>query len=355
MNETRRNLVVGLFVLVGLAAMGALIVLFGQQAALMTPRDGYVIEARFTAATGIRPGTVVTIGGIDVGRVRSVDFVDRTRFGAGVRVVLSFDRDVRIRRGSFARTVEPGVGMGRPPIVIVPGPQEAEFLASGSVIPGEMSSAMTSLIPPEIVSGLDRTRQSIEAAAAAMTPVLEDLHELLRKRGVAEVDSPDGPAGNISTAVARLDSSLKHFNTVLGDPGVQSNLKTAIANIHKITEDGRAMTAELKAAAGEARQVATDARALVADAQGAVKTIDENVQRVARRLMDDLEAASRLLDSMHVLTTGIGRGEGTIGRLMTDPRLYDAMTFTFQRLGETAEEFKLLVMEWQKGRIRVGL
>lgn len=354
MNEVRRNLIVGVFVLAGLAALGTLIVLFGQHATWMMRPEAYTIEVRFRSAEGIRPGTVVTIGGLDVGRVRAVDFVDRERFGEGVRVVVAFDEGVRLRRGSRARTSQPGMGMGRPPIAIEPGPPDAEWLAPGEVIYGETTNLVESIIPSALVSGFDRTRQRIEEAAAALTPVLEDMHELLQKREVAAVDLPGGPPGNLASAMTRLDAALKHVNVVLGDPQTQSQLKASIENLYRITEDGKSMAADLRLAATDAREVATQARALVESAQTAVRNVDDSAQRVARKLLEDLDAAATLISQLNGLATSIHRGEGTVGQLFKDPRLYDAMVLTFQRLADTVQEFKLLVQEWQKGKIRVG-
>ncbi len=354
MNELRRNTLVGLFVLVGLGSLATLIVLFGQHAAWLTRREAYQIEMRFTSAAGIRPGTVVTIGGIDVGRVTDVDFVDRTRFADGVKVMVAFESAVQLRRGSRARTSEPGMGMGRPPILVDPGPPDEDLLASGEVIYGEITNMVESLIPPALVSSFDRTRQRIEDAAAALTPVLEDMHDLMQRREMIAVDSPGGPPGNLSTAMARLDSALRHFNEVLGDPQVQSHLKGAITNVSVMSEDGKAMFADLRQAAADARQITADAKELVGSAQGMVRNVDDSVQRVSRKLLDDLDSVATLLAKLNQLADSIGRGEGTVGQLMKDPRLYDAMVLTFQRLAETVQEFKLLVQEWQKGKIRVG-
>ncbi|MEP0845415.1 MAG: MCE family protein [Phycisphaerae bacterium] len=354
MNEARRNVLVGLFVLVGLGSLATLIVLFGQHTAFLLRREAYTVEVRFSSAAGIRPGTVATIGGLDVGRVTSVDFVDRNRFDIGVAVVVAFERDIVLRRGARARTTEPGMGMGRPPIVIEPGPTDAEPLAAGAVIYGEMTGMVESLIPPDLVVNFDRMRVKLEEAATALTPVLDDMHELLQRRGTGVVDAAGGPPGNISTAVERLDGALKHVNTVLGDPDVQSQLKRSVENFEKMTDDGRVLAADLRSAVSEAREVVTQAKAIASQAQTTLTNIDESVTRVARGLVADLDAASRLLDRLNLMAEGMAAGQGTIGQLMTDPRLYEAMVVTFQRLSETVGEFKLLVQEWQKGRIKVG-
>ena len=152
----------------------------------------------------------------------------------------------------------------------------------------------------------------------------------------------------------RLDAAVKHWNDVLGDPEVKSQLRTSIENLHTMTEDGKLMLTEMKAAAGDAQAAAAEAKALIEQTSNAITHIDGNVERVARAFTDDLEIASSLLTRLHSIVEKIDRGEGTMGLLLTDNRLYESLLLTFRRLAETTEEFRLLVKEWQKGKVRVA-
>lgn len=356
MKQSRQSFWVGLFVLVGLAALCVLIVLFGQAGFWTTRPDAYVLDIQFERATGIRRGTIVTVGGIVVGRVDSVGFADPRRLDAGVSVVVAFDElGLRLHQGTRAKTSEPGLGEGRPPIVVIPGDPDGPVLASGAPITGEISSAVESLIPKAIVTNFDKTATQIGEAAAALTPVLGDLHEILRTRDAALVDQPGGPPGNLATAVQRLDAGFKHWNDVLGDPEVKSQLRTSIDNFYAMTKDGKLVVSEMKAAAVDARTTAAAAKVLIEQTSGAVTRIDGHVERVAHALTDDLEMTSNVLTRVHSIVEKIDRGEGTIGHLLADSRLYESLVLSFRRLAETVEEFRLLVKEWQRGRVRVSL
>jgi len=266
MSETRQNMIVGTFVLLGLATLALLIMMFGPSAAWSLREAPYSLNIQFDTATGIRAGTQVTIGGIVVGRVDDVGFVDPKSFSRGVHVAVSFDEGVRLRAGSRAETTEPGIGAGRPPIAIIPGPENAALLPSGEVIYGEMTTAIESLIPPSIVATFERTATQIGNAAEALSPVLDDLHGVMQPRSVAAVDRPGGPQGNMSTAIARLDESLRHFNDLIGDPATQTNFKTALENLSTMTEDGKVVMADLRTAAGDAKDVVGQARTLATNA-----------------------------------------------------------------------------------------
>jgi len=356
MKQSPQTFWVGVFVLVGFGALGALIILFGQTAFFSRQADAYTLNIKFDRATGIRDGTIVTVGGIQVGRVRDVGFVDPEQFDAGVNVEIVFDQpQYRFHQHTRAQTNAPGLGEGRPPITILPGPSDGAELASGASIPGVISSAVESLIPKEIVNNFDRARQRIEDAAAALTPVLDDLHVILQPRHAVEVDAVGGPPGNLFSAIERLDAGLKHFNEVLGDPGVRSQLRASIDNFHAMTEEGRVMVTEMKLAADDARATADGAKKLIETTSSAVERIDGQVDRVARLMVGDLEIAGQALTRLNTILEKAERGEGTLGRIIADNRLYESMVLTFRRLAETTEEFRKLVKEWQKGEIRVAL
>ena len=101
-----------------------------------------------------------------------------------------------------------------------------------------------SLLPQDIRFTFESDAQ-VGEAAEALTPVLTDMHDLPRD-AASEVDRIGGPQGNLASAVARIDAAAKHLNEVLGDPAVKSQLRETIANAHKMSEDGKVFTANLR-------------------------------------------------------------------------------------------------------------
>ncbi len=353
MNETRRNVVVGLFVLVGLIALGSLIVLFSQESVWSLRRPAYTLWIHFEHAAGIRPGTQVTVNGIPIGNVRRVEFFSPDDLTAGVKVEVAFNEGYRFHQGTRAYTLQPGLGMGRPPITLEPGPASAPELASGATIDGEIRGAVESLFPPEIVETITGSARQIGQAAEALTPVLNDLHALLQPRTPQQVDRPGGPPGNLSSAMARLDASLKHFNEVLGDPQVKSQLRELVANLHAASGDARVAVADLRNTAKRFDQLTRDATALVGETRTAVRNADQNVTRVARKLEENLDTASGFLQQLHLASRKLNRGEGTLGRLLNDDKLYDAAVLTFGRLAEVLDEMAGLMQDWRQHGMRI--
>jgi len=70
MNSSKLEFLVGLFVILGLAAVGYLTIKLGAGA--MPTGDTYLLEARFTNSGGLNRGSSVVLAGVTVGRVEDI-------------------------------------------------------------------------------------------------------------------------------------------------------------------------------------------------------------------------------------------------------------------------------------------
>lgn len=70
MKQTKLEFLVGVFVLLGLAAVAYLTVKLGAGSLLGS--DTYALEARFTNVSGLNTGSNVVVAGVPVGRVESI-------------------------------------------------------------------------------------------------------------------------------------------------------------------------------------------------------------------------------------------------------------------------------------------
>jgi phospholipid/cholesterol/gamma-HCH transport system substrate-binding protein len=74
MEKAKLELVVGLFVLVGIVCLGYLAVKLGKLE--LVGGDVYEVEAQFNTASGLKPGSTIEIAGVEVGRVRGIVLKD---------------------------------------------------------------------------------------------------------------------------------------------------------------------------------------------------------------------------------------------------------------------------------------
>jgi ABC-type transporter Mla subunit MlaD len=355
MDEGRRNLWVGIFVLFGLLALGTLIVMFGQGPTAVMGRGMYGLKIHFDEVSDIREGNLVIVKGIVIGRVVGVGLMDPAQFDAGVIVNVAIQEEFQIPEGSRALSTEPVLGQGRPPIEILPGAADAPPLAAGATIEGTVVSAIDTIFPKGVVTTFDSTARQIGNAAEALTPVLEELRVLLEQRDPSAVDASATLEGNLSTAVARLDASLAHFNEVLGDPAVKSQLREAVANVHEMSEQGKRAMTSIEAASKDGQALIADTREFVSRADGAIGNVEDELRQTTMALRASLGRIDNLLDDFAAITQQVRQGDGNVGRLVMDDRLYESLLVTAQQLTLAVDDFRELIAEWREGGLRVGL
>ncbi|MFZ4597976.1 MAG: outer membrane lipid asymmetry maintenance protein MlaD [Terrimicrobiaceae bacterium] len=127
MKSTTLELLVGLFVLIGIAAVAYLTMKLGSGS--MVGGDTYVIEARFANAGGLHDGSSVLVAGVTVGRVDEVK-MDPADYSAVA--TLRLQSDLRLPTDSMASIKTSGL-IGDKFVSLSPGADET-YLEPGTRI-----------------------------------------------------------------------------------------------------------------------------------------------------------------------------------------------------------------------------
>ena len=128
MQKSKHDLWVGLFVLIGAAAILFLALKAGNLLSLSFD-EGYRLDARFDNIGGLKVRAPVKSAGVVVGRVASIGFDDKTY---QARVELDLDKRFTFPKDSSAKILTAGL-LGEQYIGIEPGAEE-KLLAAGDVI-----------------------------------------------------------------------------------------------------------------------------------------------------------------------------------------------------------------------------
>jgi len=156
---------------------------------------------------------------------------------------------------------------------------------------------------------------------------------------------------------------------VLGDPKNQANIKTSLANLAKATAKATEAMDALKSFATEASKTAAETRRTIADARKTVATAgqtatrfsrlaenaDRRVEELTAKLIEDAEKLSTLLTAVNKMTRKVESGEGTAGRLINDPKLYNSLLEASDQLTELTKEFRRLLEHWKKHGVPIKL
>lgn len=351
MNELRRNVMVGLFLLVGVCALTWLVIMFGG----IVGRDTYPVAVNFDNVDNLIRGDQVFMRGVSVGKVSSIGFSSKDHPEQGVEVVLDITSKWRIPRSARVKIEMSAVGFERPrvKIVVTKDPSDGYLPTDGTAkMQGEMVSAFDSLLPPDMVNTLKKASRQIGDLAEAMTPLMSDLDKLIQPRELELVDNPRVGtrriSANLNTAVQRLDLALKHFNDVLGDPNSKSNLRIAVANIREISETGKQAMNDIKEVAKNAKFAAQDAREVTGKIGKIVDKAGTQFDDVTRTIITDAEKLGKFFDQMNVVGAKLAKGEGTAGKFLDDPELYDSMVVTMKRLQLAIDDLGSLVKTWKR-------
>ena len=140
MRDKQLELGVGLFVLLGLAAVVYLTVKLGAGSLVGT--DTYPLEARFANTGGLNKGSTVVLGGVTVGRVEGIR-LDPTDYSAIVD--MSILRDVRLPADTMASIRTSGL-IGDKFVALAPGAEDSFLRPSERIVMTESAVELESLI-----------------------------------------------------------------------------------------------------------------------------------------------------------------------------------------------------------------
>ena len=113
MERTRVNIAVGIFVILGILALGYLSISLGQVSFL--GGRGYTVTVDFPSVGGLKSGSTVEIAGVEIGRVESIGLADYQ-----ARVTLKVQNGIKLQEDSIASIKTKGL-IGEKYIRINPG------------------------------------------------------------------------------------------------------------------------------------------------------------------------------------------------------------------------------------------
>lgn len=126
MRRIDREVVVGLFLLVGILALGWISVRLGQVEILGA--SGYTVYAEFTTVGGLKEGAGVEIAGVRIGRVEGISLGDDYQ----ARVRMRIDSGIKLQEDTIASIKTKGL-IGERYMHLSPGAAD-EIISSGGEI-----------------------------------------------------------------------------------------------------------------------------------------------------------------------------------------------------------------------------
>ena len=355
MTEIKRNTLIGLFMVGGLTALGVLMVMFGETPSWLGGAE-YIVRIKVSDhVTGIEDGTAVFLNGIQIGRVTGLEFVDPSAPEKGVYVISRIKETYRIPGGVDAVCVGPVLGLGRGRIELVAHASNLPPIKPGEAITGKTRSPLDDAIPQTMMSSLEKTVVSVGHFADELTPVAADLHQLLEKRSIDEVDASVETAeqlrANLYTAVQRLERLLKHIDELAGDPAIIDGIRESVANVKAMTADGRNAFRDIRETSAALK---ANTAQLTTRMDATVDHFDRRVNQLADAALPVLDQTAKAAANLRVASGYLAEGKGTLGRLLTDDRLYEVAVLSFERALDMIDSLRRLFARFERtGRIGI--
>lgn len=237
--------------------------------------------AAYDQINGVQNASPIMMKGVKIGSVTGLEF-DPARSD---KVVLRFTikRDYRIPSDSEAKIFSNGL-MGAKAIEITYG-QSDTFLKGGDTLRSGRDRDLMDVAGSE----LDFFKQKISQVTSDLSRTLDNLNRLMEDN-----------AGSIA-------GTLDHLNTLTGDmasvlDSEKNNLRAAIGSLSQFSEMLGANSGRVDSIIGNLNDV----------------TAQLSEEQVARRIAE-------AVGNLNSLLARIEHGDGTLGKLMSDPALYDSL------------------------------
>lgn len=254
-------------------------------------RQTLEVSAVFDRGDGINRGSIVNLKGVKVGSVSRVELTPENR----VRVTMQLNEDLKIPVNSVANLTSLGIVEGKS-IVLQLGDSDT-YVEYGGEIEGNY---------------------------------IEGVTEVLGSKG-------EELAGDVSESLSELNQFLRQLNSTLDDEtrtsvdqtlkNAESAMKTIAGTLEQNQQDiDRAILAASRTMM-QLDTLTTDNRPRV---DSLLASLEENVSEL-EKLRTELEAASVNLNQ---ILEKINSGEGTMGRLVNDPSLYENLDQLSKEMSE---------------------
>ena len=293
--QRRRDVLVGLFVLAALSAGLFLVAILGSEQGIFRPR--FELRAVFVNVNGLRAGAPVFVAGPNVGSVRSIRFSEpdelaRAQEGMAaslVEVVLDVEARYATQIRADSRASVGSVGLlGDKSIEITVGRLDSPELLDGESIETEEPVGLTDMM-------------------SQVQPMAENLDQILADLAVVtgSLSTPESP---LMQAIESLSSVLDKVDSGKGTAGAILNSEKMAGKISRILDEASSLLVESTAAVEEVRIAAEQlpatmdsVRAVSADVEALANALREGAGRVPEISANLAEAAVNLREASESL------------------------------------------------------
>jgi phospholipid/cholesterol/gamma-HCH transport system substrate-binding protein len=325
MSDRTMQFRVGVMVLATAIIAGILIVLFGDLPALV--QSTYPLRMSFGDARGVAPGTPVRKNGILVGRVSDVALDEK----GGVSVVADIDSHVPIYRDEEPRIT--GSLLGDAEIALVPGRvvPPRQRLGTDEVLVGAVARNpfdVFASLEPKLGGALD----SLVQASESVTKLSNNLDRMF----LGEDDRFETLVRKTEAALDSFAVAMNNINAVVGDPQSRERITDTLEALPEVMDDHRATVK------GIGTTVESADRNL-RNIEGLTKPLGERGASMVAQIDRTIGRLDEVLQQAAGFTKALSQSDGTLGRLVRDPKVYEDLAEAASNVNRLTKELRPIV------------
>lgn len=327
-----REVKVGAFVLAGLLCIGVIIFLIGDDKQLFSER--VMFKTSFADVEGLKRGSPVRMGGINVGTVEELGYGSDTKDTVIYVTISIVDREApRIRKDTVASIAGKGL-LGDKLLDLSVGSPSVPALEPGGVIKSEEPQDFT-----QMLDSLNRVSTKVEKVVSNLQTTTEGL-----ARDDFQKDVRDA-VGSLSSILKSVDQGDGYAKRLLNDPAEAERLSRVVANLDQTTlELNRAargvsvLIERINSGPGFAHNVIyeDDAGRALAQFGGAAEELGTTLRGIregngmAKSVLYGDEGSEQVMGNLNAMSADLRgivadlkAGKGTLGALLVDPSVYE--------------------------------
>lgn len=255
--------------------------------------------AEYTNVQGLNSASKVTINGFQVGKVQKIIFNKDPQKKGQFIVEFSVEADLEFSKKSIAKIYSEGI-MGGKALAVVPS-YEGEMAKPGNYLSGDVESDIFSSVSEK----LNPLQAKVESVIVQADSLLVGMNDVLDKK----------TRNHLRASIEQLNASMVHFNEV------SENLNLMLAQnkskIEKTVKNAEQITGKVN-----------------------VLTDNLNTEIKEAKIAETVKELKSTLDNINNIVTGLDKGDGSLGKLLKDEKMYSNLTNASKELEELLKDMK---------------
>lgn len=347
-NTKEKSIRVGLLVSAALFILMVFLFFIGSEQKIFARKNEY--EVRLENVTGLSQGNPVRMSGVTIGTIRDIKLPKDPK-QKQVEILLMIDRNYaeRVRGDSRARLKKLGLLTGDSYIDVSPGTPRFPALEPGSMIPAQKGTDVEALI----TSGEDLVENLVQISFSLKNILGRvDRGEGLIGEMTTSPETKQRITDTLLTTLNKTNAALTHMESGKGVAGkliyddkyaeeltasisaAAKSMQTLTASIQTSFEKGDGMVpALLNDPEGKRRvyEVVDNLKTTSANLATFTSTLQTGEGLVPRLLNDKaygdqaLNEFTGLVRQLNEVVSKINNGDGTAGKLISDPSMYESI------------------------------